>query len=107
MRSNKTNKQTAAAVLTALALTACANTSNPSATAPIKTVEVPVMPAPPSALLVAPLRPNPPADGTVRSLLNHAAEYGAYVAELEAQNAAWRQWAAPSESQTATTEAAP
>ncbi len=54
---------------------------------------MPVMPAPPPALLVPPQRPDPPQDGTVGSLLRHAAEYGAYAAELERQNAAWRKWA--------------
>lgn len=72
-------------------LTACANTANPSATT-VETVEVPVMPAPPAVLMVAPVRPAPPENGSVRALLEHAAEFGAYTAELEIQNAAWRKW---------------
>lgn len=60
-----------AALLAALALTACASTNAPSV---IETVEVPVMPPVPAALLA------------------HAARFGAYVKTLEAQNAAWRQW---------------
>ena len=35
----------------------------------------------------------PPADGSARALLEHAAEFGGYVAEIEHQNAAWRLWA--------------
>ena len=75
-----------------MALTACANTAKPSAT-PIKTVEVPVMPVPPAALMVPPVRPAPPENGSPRALLAHAVEYGAYAAELEARDAAWRDWA--------------
>ena len=82
--------------MTAWALTACANTAKPSAT-PIKTIEVPVMPAPPAALMVAPERPAPPENGTVQKLLQHAAEFGGYVAGLELQNEAWREWAGGSE----------
>ena len=48
------------------------------------------MPTPPAALMVAPVRPNPPKDGKTATLLEHAAEFGGYVAELENQNAAWR-----------------
>lgn len=51
------------------------------------------MPTPPAALTVAPVRPAPPKDGTVKSLLEHAVEFGAYAAELENQNQAWRDWA--------------
>lgn len=51
------------------------------------------MPEPPAALMVAPPRPAPPKNGTVRALLEHAAEYGAYAQTLEIQNAAWREWA--------------
>lgn len=43
--------------------------------------------------MVAPERPDPPGNGTVQKLLQHAAEFGGYVAELELQNAAWREWA--------------
>ena len=96
MQSNTTMLLRLAAVLTALALTACANTGKPSAT-PIKTVEVPTMPAPPAALLAAPQRPAPPENGTVQKLLQHAAEFGGYVAGLELQNEAWREWAGGSE----------
>ena len=80
-------------VLTVWALTGCANTAKPSDTVPIKTVEVPVMPAPPAALMVPPVRPAPPESGSTRALLEHAVEFGGYVAELENQNAAWRDWA--------------
>ncbi|UOO81184.1 hypothetical protein LVJ83_09390 [Uruburuella testudinis] len=51
------------------------------------------MPAPPAALLVPPQRPDPPQGGTVQKLLQHAAEFGGYVARLENQSAAWREWA--------------
>ena len=51
------------------------------------------MPLPPAALMVPPVRPEPPQNGTPRALLEHAAEYGVYVGELENQNAAWRKWA--------------
>jgi hypothetical protein len=59
---------------------------------PIKTVEVPVIPAPPAALMVPPARPAPPESGSADALLEHAVEFGGYVAELENQNAAWREW---------------
>ena len=55
------------------------------------------MPAPPAALMVAPERPAPPENGTVQKLLQHAAEFGGYVAGLELQNEAWREWAGGSE----------
>ncbi|MBH5888481.1 hypothetical protein I7N60_03480 [Neisseria meningitidis] len=42
--------------------------------------------------MVAPVRPNPPKDGKTVTLLEHAAEFGGYVAELENQNQAWRDW---------------
>ncbi|CBY90755.1 hypothetical protein [Neisseria meningitidis] len=87
----KTVKMQAAVVLTALAITACSSTSAPSATE-IKVVEKAVMPTPPAALMVAPVRPNPPKDGKTVTLLEHAAEFGGYVAELENQNQAWRDW---------------
>lgn len=58
----------------------------------IKVVEKAVMPTPPTALMVAPVRPNPPKDGKTATLLEHAAEFGGYVAELENQNQAWRDW---------------
>ena len=51
------------------------------------------MPTPPAALMVAPVRPNAPKDGKTATLLEHAAEFGGYVAELENQNQAWRDWA--------------
>lgn len=51
------------------------------------------MPAPPGILAAAPQRPAPPAAGTPAALLDHAARFGAYVHELEAQLAAWRKWA--------------
>nr|WP_180301094.1 hypothetical protein [Neisseria meningitidis] len=88
----KTVKMQAAVVLKALAITACSSTSAPSATE-IKVVEKAVMPTPPAALMVAPVRPNPPKDGKTATLLEHAAEFGGYVAELENQNQAWRDWA--------------
>lgn len=77
--------------MTALAITACSSTTAPSATE-IKVVEKAVMPTPPAALMVAPVRPNPPKDGKTATLLEHAAEFGGYVAELENQNQAWRDW---------------
>lgn len=88
----KTVKMQAVIVLTALAITACSSTTAPSATE-IKVVEKAVMPTPPAALMVAPVRPNPPKDGKTATLLEHAAEFGGYVSELENQNAAWRDWA--------------
>ena len=87
----KTVKMQAVIVLTALALTACSSTTAPSATE-IKIVEKAVMPTPPAALMVAPVRPHPPKDGKTATLLEHAAEFGGYVAELENQNQAWRDW---------------
>ena len=87
----KTVKMQAAVVLTALAITGCSSTTAPSATE-IKIVEKAVMPTPPAALMVAPVRPNAPKDGKTATLLEHAAEFGGYVAELENQNAAWREW---------------
>ena len=92
MRLLKTAKKQAAVVLTALAITACSSTTVPSATE-IKIVEKAVMPTPPAALMVAPVRPNPPKDGKTATLLEHAAEFGGYVSELENQNQAWRDWA--------------
>ncbi|MFC3929789.1 hypothetical protein ACFOQL_03650 [Neisseria perflava] len=92
MRLLKTAKKQAAVVLTALAITACSSTTTPLATE-IKVVEKAVMPTPPAALMVAPVRPSPPKDGKTATLLEHAAEFGGYVAELENQNAAWRDWA--------------
>ena len=77
-QSNKMKR--AAAVLTALALTACASTTKPSAT-PIKTVERPVMP------------PVPPASGSPAELLEHGVRFGAYVKTLELLNQGWREWA--------------
>lgn len=50
------------------------------------------MPAPPAALMVPPARPAPPESGSADALLEHAVEFGGYVAELENQNAAWRDW---------------
>ncbi|WP_107878869.1 hypothetical protein [Neisseria animaloris] len=50
------------------------------------------MPEPPAVLMVPPVRPAPPENGSVRALLEHAAEFGAYTAELEIQNAGWREW---------------
>ena len=87
----KTVKMQAAVVLTALAITACSSTTAPLATE-IKVVEKAVMPTPPAALMVAPVRPNPPKDGKTATLLEHAAEFGGYVSELENQNQAWRDW---------------
>ena len=87
----KTVKMQVVIVLTALAITACSSTTAPSATE-IKVVEKAVMPIPPAALMVAPVRPNPPKDGKTATLLEHAAEFGGYVAELENQNQAWRDW---------------
>lgn len=52
------------------------------------------MPAPPAVLMVPPVRPAPPANGSARAILEHAAEFGEYTAKLEIHNAAWREWAA-------------
>lgn len=80
-------------MLAASALTACASTGAPSATdAPVRTVEMPVMPPAPPALLVSPTRPLPPASGSPADLLSHAAEFGAYVGKLEAQLDGWQRW---------------
>ena len=87
----KTVKMQAAVVLTALAITGCSSTTAPSATE-IKIVKKAVMPTPPAALMVAPVRPNAPKDGKTATLLEHAAEFGGYVSELENQNQAWRDW---------------
>ncbi len=56
-------------VLTALVITACSSTTAPSATE-IKVVEKAVMPTPPAALMVAPVRPNPPKDGKTATRSN-------------------------------------
>ena len=71
----KTVKMQAVIVLTALAITACSSTTAPSATE-IKVVEKAIMPTPPAALMVAPVRPSPPKDGKTATLLEHAAEFG-------------------------------
>ncbi|WP_308861087.1 hypothetical protein [Neisseria mucosa] len=91
MRLLKTVKKQAVVVLTVLAITGCGSTTVPSATE-IKVVEKAVMPTPPAALMVAPVRPNAPKDGKTATLLEHAAEFGGYVSELENQNQAWRDW---------------
>ena len=85
MQSNRIKALPAMLVLTVWALTGCANTAKSSDTVPIKTVEVPVMAAPPAALMV-------PESGSADALLEHAVEFGGYVAELKNQNAAWREW---------------
>ena len=51
------------------------------------------MPPAPGELMVQPLRPNAPTQGTTQALLEHAVEFGAYVGQLENQNHAWRLWA--------------
>ena len=50
------------------------------------------MPTPPAALMVAPVRPNPPKDGKTATLLEHAAEFGGYVSELENQINEYSNW---------------
>ncbi|WP_371865567.1 hypothetical protein [Neisseria yangbaofengii] len=77
--------------MTALVLTACGSTAKPSAT-PIKTIEKPVMPPVPAALLDTPVRPDPPESGKPQDLLRHAVRFGNYVQKLEKQNAAWKSW---------------
>lgn len=72
-------------------LTACGSTAAPSVT-PIKTVEKPVMPPVPAALMDTPLRPEPPESGKPQDLLRHAVKFGAYVQKLEVQNQGWRDW---------------
>lgn len=78
-----------------LMLTACASTTPRSAIkAPaVHTVEMPVMPAAPAELMVAPIKPAPLTQGSGAALLQHVIELGAYMGELENQNAAWRAWA--------------
>ncbi|UOO89607.1 hypothetical protein LVJ82_01075 [Vitreoscilla massiliensis] len=44
------------------------------------------MPSVPGELMVQPLRPNAPSQGTTQALLEHAVEFGAYVGQLENQN---------------------
>lgn len=51
------------------------------------------MPPVPGELMMQPLRPNAPTQGTTQALLEHAVEFGAYVGQLENQNHAWRLWA--------------
>ena len=80
-------------VLTALALTACANTHTASATPNRLPEAAPPRPTPPALLLVPPMRPAPPENGSKQALLRHAALFGGYVAELENHNRAWRDWA--------------
>ena len=75
----------------ALALTACASTPAPLAT-PIKTIDRPVLPPVAGELLAVHERPAPPADGSPESLLNHAVEYGGWVARMEAQLKGWQDW---------------
>lgn len=53
---------------------------------------MPTLPPAPAALLVAPDRPPPPVSGSPADLLAHAAEFGAYVGQLEVQTQGWRQW---------------
>lgn len=79
----------------ALMLTACASTTPRLAisTPAVHTVEMPVMPAAPAELMVAPIKPAPLTQGSGAALLQHVIELGAYVGELENQNAAWRAWA--------------
>ena len=78
-----------------LMLTACTSTTPRSAikTPAVHTVEMPVMPAAPAELMVAPLKPAPLVKGSAGALLQHVIEMGAYMGELENQNAAWRAWA--------------
>ena len=78
-------------VCVALALTACASTHAPLAT-PIKTIDRPVLPPVAGELLAVHERPAPPADGSPESLLNHAVEYGGWVARMEAQLKGWQDW---------------
>lgn len=76
-------------------LTACASTTPRLAikTPAVHTVEMPVMPAAPAELMVAPIKPAPLTQGSGAALLQHVIEMGAYMGELENQNAAWRAWA--------------
>ena len=86
MRLLKTAKKQAAVVLT-LALTACASRPRPRLRKWV--VEKAVMPTPPAALMVAPVRPHPPKMARRQRCSEHAAEFG-YVSEK--QNRAWRDW---------------
>ena len=83
--------QIAVAVCVALVLTACASTPAHLAT-PIKTIDRPVLPPVAGELLVVHERPAPPADGSPEALLNHAVEYGGWVAQIEAQLKGWQDW---------------
>lgn len=75
-------------------LTACTSTTPPLVTnSTAHTVEIPTMPLPPAELLTVPVKPKHLQDGSVAALLNHAIEMGAYLGELENQNAAWHAWA--------------
>lgn len=80
-------------IVLASMLTACASTMQPSAINNVNTVEIPVMPAPPAALLTVPVKPKALQSGKIPALLNHAVDMGVYIGELENQNAAWRAWA--------------
>lgn len=75
-----------------LMLTACKSTT-PHLATNVQTVEMPVMPSPPAALLIAPERPAKLQTGNKAALLNHSVAIGVYIGELENQNAAWRAWA--------------
>ncbi|WP_431606471.1 hypothetical protein [Kingella negevensis] len=54
---------------------------------------MPTMPPIPSTLLVKPTRPAAPISGSPEALLTHAANFGAYVQQLEAQLNSWIKWA--------------
>ena len=83
--------QIAVAVCVALVLTACASTPAHLATS-IKTIDRPALPPVAGELLIVHERPAPPADGSPESLLNHAVEYGGWVARMEAQLKGWQDW---------------
>ena len=83
--------QIVVAVCVALALTACASTPARLATS-IKTIDRPALPPVAGELLIVHERPAPPADGSPESLLNHAVEYGGWVARMEAQLKGWQDW---------------
>ena len=83
--------QLVTSVCVALALTACASTTAPSAT-PIKTIRTAEMPSAPHELLAKHERPERPAGGSPQQLLNHAVAYGAYTQKLETQIGGWQTW---------------
>lgn len=78
------NKTTLWAITTALALTACANTTAP--------LVIPIKPPVSSELLVKHERPERLTNGSPEQLLDHAVRFGAYCQKLETQVSGWQAW---------------